>query len=181
MPWFILRAKYADITVLKSTISDSKLIIKQRILSMKNTILINILVISLIFIFTGCEDKTMKNSAEDNKKPYIDKTIMVIVPKLGGKTIRGPILEEAKKFETLTGANIRVVTPSWGETLTQIEKSLINDNINFDIFAIISSWGGSLLAQNNIAEVPQWVKDKIQWDDVLPIYKKSVLGWNNKI
>ena len=143
---------------------------------MKSNILLKILLLSLVFIFTGCEDKVVQNSV----KPYEGQTIMVIVPKLAGKTIRGPILEEAKVFEKQTGARIKVVTPSWAETIKITKESLFNDKINFDIFVIISSWGGSLLSEDNIAEVPQWVKEKIQWDDVLPIYKKSVLSWNNK-
>ena len=142
------------------------------------------IVIFIGLIFINCDNKNANKSEQSEStklstKPYIGQTIRLIVPKLGGKTIRGPIIEEAKVFEKLTGATVQIVTPSWADTIKKTKESLTNENVNFDIFVIISSWGGDFLAENHIAKVPKWVKDKIDWDDVLPIYKESVLSWNN--
>jgi len=129
--------------------------------------------IALLLTFIGCSEKK-----EDTK---VQKdTITVIVPKLGGKLIRGAILEEAKKFEEKTGTRIRVVTPSWIDTINKINESLNDPKINFDMFVIITSWGGSLLGENQVAVVPDWVKKRIDWDDVLPVYKNNILTWGNK-
>lgn len=142
--------------------------------------LLLIISVFIIFIFSGCEDKK-ETKVEEVKKPlkYEGQSIVVIVPKLHAGLIRGPIMEEAKKFETLTGAKIRVVTPSWNDTIEKTQQSLVDPNLHYDIFVVIAMWNGMLLANDHIEPVPQWVKDKIQWDDVLPIYKNSVLSYNN--
>lgn len=141
-----------------------------------------ILLVTCVLFFIGCEDKKdIKNEAEDTK-PYSGKSIMVIVPTLHADLIRGPILKEAKEFEKQTGAKIRVVTPSWDETINSINKSIMpNSDIVYDIYTVIGLWNGTLLSSGNIIEeVPQWVKDKIDWEDVLPIYKNNILTWGNK-
>ena len=132
-----------------------------------------ILLTILLFVFIGCGDKKGDSKVEK-------KTITVIVPKLNGKLIRGAILEEAKKFEEKTGTIIRVVTPSWADTITKIKESIKNPKINFDIYVIITSWGGSLLGEDQVAVVPDWIKKQIDWDDVLPVYKNNILTWGNK-
>ncbi|MEA3497716.1 MAG: extracellular solute-binding protein [Campylobacterota bacterium] len=136
----------------------------------------------LILSLFGCSDKSKDsdNKVKGDEKLYKDRVITVIVPNIGNKLVRGPIMEEAKRFEQQTGAIVRVVTPRWLDTINKVKESLVDPKINFDIFVIITSWGGSLFSENHIANVPDWVKDKIQWDDVLPIYKNSILSWDNK-
>jgi len=136
------------------------------------------LLIAIFIIFIGCDDK--KSTSEENLKPYIGQSIMVIVPTLHAGLIRGPIVEEAKIFEEQTGAKVRVVTPNWNETIKKTKQSLTDPNLNYDIFVVITMWNGMLLGGDHIAEVPKWVKDKIDWEDVLPIYKNSVLSHNGK-
>lgn len=135
----------------------------------------------ILFSLIGCNEHTKdeKTQQESSILPYKDQSIMVIVPTLHADLIRGPILEQAKIFEAKTGAKIRVVTPSWNETIDKIEQSLKDKNLHYDIFVVISMWSGTLLQNNNVAPVPDWVKEKIEWDDVLPIYKNSVLSHNN--
>jgi len=128
-------------------------------------------------IFTGCQDK--KSADVDNSKPYLGQTITIITPNLG-KKISGPIITEAKKFEKKTGATIRIVTPSWNDTITKTKESFNDDKINYDIFVIISSWAGSLFSHHTIAPIPQHIKEKIDWEDVLPIYKNNILSWATK-
>jgi multiple sugar transport system substrate-binding protein len=136
-------------------------------------------VLSLLFLllFAGCSEEKKQTSV--SSKPYDGKSIIVIVPTLHADLIRGPIIDEAKKFEKDTGARIRVVTPGWNETIEKTKKSLNDPNLNYDIFVVISMWTGTLLQNQNVEPVPQWVKEKINWDDVLPIYKNSVLSYNN--
>ena len=133
---------------------------------------LNTVLFFAIIIFSGCGEKV----EEDNK----NKVITVIVPNIGDRVIRGPIMEEAKVFEEKTGATIRVVTPGWDASISKTKDSLNNPKINFDIFVIITNWGGFLLGEEHIAQIPEWVKKKIDWDDVLPIYKNSILSWDSK-
>jgi multiple sugar transport system substrate-binding protein len=134
------------------------------------------LVISFILLMTAaCSEP---KQSEEMPKPYAGQSIMVIVPKLHAKLIRGPILAEARVFEEKTGAKIRVVTPSWDDTIRNIRTSLEDPNLHYDIFVVIALWKGTLFGGDHIEPVPQWVKEKIDWDDVLPIYKEHILSWN---
>jgi len=128
----------------------------------------------LVIFFTGCENKTARS---DITQKYLNETITIITPNLG-KQISGPILKEAKQFAQETGATIRVVTPSWADTIPKIKESIIDDKINYDIFVTMTSWSGFLFSNNTIEPIPQWAKDKLDWKDILPIYKKNILSWN---
>lgn len=145
-----------------------------------NKITFNLIILLFLIVFSGCSDKKEQKDEKVLKKPFSGQTIMVIVPTLHAKIVRGPIMEQAKVFEKKTGARIRVVTPGWNETIEKTKQSLTDPNLHYDIFVVISMWQGMLFENNNVAEIPKWVKDKIEWDDVLPIYKNSVLSYNNK-
>ena len=134
------------------------------------------MVFALLFIFIGCDQKP-KN--KESSKKFSGQSIMVIVPALHAGLIRGPVLEEAKVFEVKTGSKIRVVTPSWNDTIEKTKQSLSDPHLNYDIFVVISMWNGMLLDGEHIAPVPKSIKEKIDWDDVLPIYKNSILSHDN--
>lgn len=138
---------------------------------------LSVVLIFFSIFFIGCDNE--KKSVE---KPYEGKVIKVIVPHLHANLIRGPIMKEAESFSKKTGAKIRVITPSWSETINSINRSVNKRDDEcpcFDIYVVIGIWNGTLLANNHIEPVPKWVKDKIEWNDVLPIYKNNILSWNN--
>jgi len=138
-----------------------------------------ILLLFMFLFFQGCDDK--KTNTQSTTLPYEGQSIMVIVPTLNADLIRGPILDNKKEFEAKTGAKIRVVTPSWSETIKSIDESMNkNSKIFYDIYVVIGLWNGTLLAsESNIAPVPKRLQKKLDWDDVLPIYKNNILNWNN--
>lgn len=129
-------------------------------------------------ILTGCEDPS---SVEVIEKPFAGEYIMVIAPKLRAGLISGPIIDEAQVFGEQSGANIRVVTPGWNETIEQIQKSFSDPKLHYDVFVITTSWSGPLFAESVIAEIPDWVKEEIDFEDILPIYVEDALSWNGKI
>jgi len=140
------------------------------------TIVISIAIISLVGCSESTKDKEEKKSVA---LPYKNQSIMLIVPTLHADLIRGPIIEQAKVFEKETGAKIRIVTPSWDETINKTKESLKDKNLHYDIFVVISMWSGTLLENQSVEPLPDWVKAKIEWSDVLPIYKNSVLSFNS--
>lgn len=119
-------------------------------------------------------------SAVKHSKPFEGESIVLIVPTLEARLIRGPILDEVEAFEKETGGKVRVVTPSWNETIEKIDQSLKDPNLKYDIFVVISMWNGTLLGNNHIEPIPEAIKKEIDWDDVLPIYRNTVLSWNGK-
>jgi|TARA_R110002033_G_scaffold20278_2_gene51188 multiple sugar transport system substrate-binding protein len=135
-----------------------------------------IVFILFILLFTACDDKK-KKSNEISK--YKNITIITIAPNFD-KAITGPIRKEIKEFEDRTGVKVRVVSPSWDDMIGKIKESFTDKKINYDVFVVFSSWGGSLLADGHAAEIPNWVKKEIDWEDILPIYKNQVLSWNKK-
>lgn len=128
---------------------------------------------------SGCGDKPAEVPAKVAARPFEGQAISVIVPKLDARLIRGPILDEVAEFENRTGAKVRVLTPGWNETIEKIDESLKSPDANFDIYVAISMWSGTLLGGGHIEPVPEAVKQQVDWDDVLPIYRNTVLSWNN--
>ncbi|MBV5299272.1 MAG: extracellular solute-binding protein [Rhodoferax sp.] len=127
----------------------------------------------------GCGEKAAEPAAKPAARPFEGQSISVIVPKLDARLIRGPILDEVEGFEARTGAKVRVLTPGWNETIEKIDQSIKSPDANFDIYVAISMWSGTLLSGDHIEPVPDAIKKKIDWDDVLPIYRNTVLSWNN--
>lgn len=148
-----------------------------RLLMVLKSISVFIIIISL----GGCSERTEQEEVQEvvSTMPYKDQSIMLIVPTLHADLIRGPILEQAKVFEEKTGAKIRIVTPGWNDTINKTKQSLQDKNLHYDIFVVISMWSGMLLENKSVEPIPDWVKEKIEWNDVLPIYKNSVLSHNN--
>ncbi len=130
-------------------------------------------------LLAACSEKPAEAPAKPVARPFEGQSISVIVPKLDARLIRGPILDEVAGFETRTGAKVRVLTPGWNETIEKIDQSLKSPDANFDIYVVISMWSGTLLGGDYIEPVPAAIKQKIDWDDVLPIYRNTVLSWNN--
>ena len=130
-------------------------------------------------ILAGCGEQTAEPAAKPGKRPFEHQSITVIVPKLDARLIRGPILDEVDSFEQRTGAKVRVLTPGWNETIEKIDESLKSPESNFDIYVAIAMWSGTLLGGGYVAPVPDEIKRKIDWEDVLPIYRNTVLSWNN--
>lgn len=128
------------------------------------------LIILFTLFFSACESK--QSSPKSN-------TITVITPNFD-KAITGPIKKEISAFEKKTNSKVIIISPSWDDMVDKIEESLTNDRINYDVFVVFSSWGGSLLSKDYAAQIPKEVQDLIEWDDILPIYKNNVLSWNNK-
>ena len=128
---------------------------------------------------SGCGDKPAEVPAKVAARPFEGQSISVIVPKLDARLIRGPILDEVAEFENRTGAKVRVLTPGWNETIEKIDESLKSPDANFDIYVAISMWSGTLLGGGHIEPVPEAVKQQVDWEDVLPIYRNTVLSWNN--
>ncbi len=126
----------------------------------------------LLFFLVGCErEKPVASRA------FEGQSITLIVPPLHARLIRGPILDEVASFEERTGAKIRVVTPSWNETIEKIDRSLHDPNLFYDVYVVISMWNGTLLGGGHIEPIPDSIKKQIEWEDVLPIYRSSVLSW----
>ncbi len=133
--------------------------------------------VCLLFLaLSGC-DQPPAEKPKPADKPFQGQSIMVIVPKLHAELIRGPILDQVEPFQQRTGAKVRVVTPSWNDTIKKINQSLVDPNLNYDIYVVIALWNGTLLGGNHIEPVPQWAKELIDWDDVLPIYRNNILSW----
>lgn len=136
-----------------------------------------LLVLSFLY---GCGDRA-ETPAKPAARPFEGQSITVIVPKLDARLIRGPILDEVDGFEKHTGAKVRVLTPGWNETIEKIDESIRSPDMNFDIYVAISMWSGTLLGGGHIEPVPEAIKRKINWEDVLPIYRDTVLSWNNVV
>jgi len=145
---------------------------------MKN-VTICLLILLFINFVISCSENGDKNFAQTAAKKYTGQTIHVIVPKLHARLISGPILDEVEAFQKQTGAKVRVVTPGWNETIKKINQSLVDPELSYDIFVVIAMWNGTLLGNNHIEAIPESIKQKIDWEDVLPIYRDSILSWNN--
>ena len=142
----------------------------------KLKILLSYLVYVVILLSCEFDDKPSEPIVN---KPFDGQSIMLIVPKVHADIITGPVVEYAKLFKQKTGGEIRIIFPGFNDTIDIIKQSLTDENLHFDVFVVLSMWSGHLFSGNYIEAIPAEIKTKIQWHDVLPIYKNNILSWNS--
>ena len=125
-----------------------------------------------LFFITACGEK------RGSSKIVEANSIMVLAPNFD-KAISGPLRVEALNFKKSTNITVNIITPSWHDMPDKMKEALNDEKINYDVFVAFSSWAGSIL-YDNAQEIPLWVKEKLDWNDILPIYKNNILSWRDK-
>lgn len=103
-------------------------------------------------------------------------TVIVAGPDPG---VRGMELVK-QKWEDETGGKVEILPVPFGEMLDKFRTSMSTNTYLADIFMMPADLGGDAFGGGYVYEVPDYVKDTMNWDDILPAYKQ-VLMWGGKL
>jgi multiple sugar transport system substrate-binding protein len=117
--------------------------------------------------------------AQDDEKPY--EGVTIVVGTQAGQTIGGPIEEFGAAWEEETGAEIQIQRFAFGELFEKLITAYETGSGDFDMIAIPSGWAGDFMAAGYLEPVPDYAKEELNWDDILPLYRERILAWGDTV
>ena len=84
---------------------------------------------------------------------------------------------KAETWATQTGASVRVDEIPFGDLNDKVLQSLGTGTYLADIINIGSNLGGDLMGGGSVLPVPDWAKARVQWDNVLGVFRERSLSW----
>lgn len=87
----------------------------------------------------------------------------------------------AKAWEDATGAKIDWIAITQADSYPKMHQALSTNTVNFDILEGSGGWEGDLFGGGWTLEMPDWVKQAVDFDDIVPYLQNPVRTWNGKI
>lgn len=98
-------------------------------------------------------------------------------------TLSGPVGKPMKLFkdawEKATGARVTLVEFPFGDIHAKYKASLATGTPIADIIDFGSDFDGDIMGGGHLRPIPAWVRDRLDWSDVLTPYRERILNWGD--
>ncbi len=112
-------------------------------------------------------------------KPFEGKTVVVVTQT--GQQIGGAVQMMAPQWEEKTGGKVQLQQFAFGELFEKIITSYTTGANSYDMLVYPADWAGDIMGGGYVEEIPKAIQDKIQWDDILPLYSNRIAAWGDKV
>ncbi len=112
------------------------------------------------------------------RRPFEGQTLVIGGPP--GPTITGPVRDHAKEWEERTGGTLQVAGYPTPDLFDKIRSAIVTGTGAFDVIFYSSGWAADIMGSGFLREVPKDVIAKIDWDDIIPLYRERLLTWGGK-
>lgn len=85
--------------------------------------------------------------------------------------------DKAEAWAVQTGASVRVDEIPFGELNDKVLTAIATDTFLADIINVGSNLGGELMGGGAVLPVPDWAKARVQWENVMSIFREQALSW----
>jgi multiple sugar transport system substrate-binding protein len=85
--------------------------------------------------------------------------------------------DKAEEWAAATGAQVRVDEIPFGELPGKVLAALTTDTFIADVINIGSNHGGDLMGGGLLLPVPEWAKERVDWNGILRIFRDQGLSW----
>jgi multiple sugar transport system substrate-binding protein len=110
--------------------------------------------------------------------PFKGQTLVIGGPP--GPTITGPVKGHAKEWERRTGGKIQIAGYPSADLFDKIRSAIITGTAAFDVIFYSSGWAADIMGSGYLREVPQDIIARMDWNDIVPIYRERLLTWAGK-
>ena len=86
-----------------------------------------------------------------------------------------------KPWETYTGAKIKWIDLAQADYNARLQQTIASGTVDYDILEMGAPFEGDMGVKDLLSEMPDWVKNQIDIDDVVDYLKPPVGTWNGKI
>jgi multiple sugar transport system substrate-binding protein len=132
--------------------------------------LVSILVI--VILLAGLAPTTL---AQD--KPFQGMKVVVVTQE--GRSIGGPVEDYKGEWEDMTGGQVELQQFAFGDLFEKIITAFTTGSGAFDVLIFPADWAGDFMAPGYLEPISDEVKAKLQWDDVIPLYRERIVGWGD--
>ncbi|MBL8153311.1 MAG: extracellular solute-binding protein [Anaerolineae bacterium] len=127
----------------------------------------------LILVVSVLALSLMPVAAQDS--PFAGQKVVVVTQE--GSAIGGPAEKYGAEWAAKTGATVEVQRFAFGDLYPKIITALQTGTGEFDVMIYASAWMGDIAGGGYVLPVPDAVKEAIDWNDVLPLYRERIADW----
>jgi multiple sugar transport system substrate-binding protein len=103
------------------------------------------------------------------------QTIVVVTQT--GSAIGGPVETYRGEWEEMTGGRVELQQIAFGELFEKIITALETGSGEYDILIYASDWSGDIMGGGYVIPIPDDIKERVDWEDVLPLYRERIVDW----
>jgi multiple sugar transport system substrate-binding protein len=112
-------------------------------------------------------------------KPFEGKKVVVVTQV--GPSIAGPVEMYAPEWEKETGGKVELVQLPWDELFQKTVTALSTGSGEYDMLIFPAPWSGDYMAPGYLEPIPQKILDKVDMEDVIPLYRERIITWGNTV
>jgi multiple sugar transport system substrate-binding protein len=107
--------------------------------------------------------------------PFAGQRVVIVTQ--GGSSIGGPAEMYGLMWAEENGAEVIVERLPFGDLFPAIETALVEGTGEYDVLIYAPDWMGDIAGGGYVLEVPDSVKERVNWDDILPLYRERIADW----
>ena len=111
-------------------------------------------------------------------QPFAGQTVVVATQT--GSAIGGPVETYRGEWEAATGGRVELQQFAFGDLYEKIITAFETGSGDFDMIIYASDWSGDIMGGGYVLPIPQEIKDRVEWDDVLPLYRERIANWGGE-
>ena len=142
---------------------------------MKNKKLLALLVLVVVVVIVGLVVFFVTREG----KPFEGKKVVVVTRV--GPSIAGPVEMYAPEWEKETGGKVELVQLPWDELFEKTVTALSTGSGEYDMLIFPAPWSGDYMAPGYLEPIPQKILNKIDMEDVIPLYRERIITWGNTV
>ena len=108
-------------------------------------------------------------------QPFAGKKVVVVTQE--GSAIGGPAEKYGAEWAAATGATVEVQRFAFADLYPKIITALQTGTGEFDVLIYASDWMGDIAGGGYVLPIPDDVKEAIEWNDILPLYRERIADW----
>lgn len=112
-------------------------------------------------------------AAQDGQ--FAGQTVVVVTQT--GSAIGGPVETYRGEWEAMTGGRVELQQIAFGELYEKIITALETGSGEYDMLIYASDWSGDIMGGGYVVPIPDEIKERVEWDDVLPLYGDRIANW----
>ncbi len=107
--------------------------------------------------------------------------IKIVVATQTGPAIASPVEDHGPEWEALTGGEVELQQFAFGELFEKMVTSFETGSNDFDMMIFPANWAGDFMAPGYMEPMPQNILDRIDQDDIIPLYGERLTAWGNTV
>jgi multiple sugar transport system substrate-binding protein len=108
------------------------------------------------------------------------QTVAVMGIGLSGTSHLGNYASKTPKWEQATGNKVKYIDVPFDQIFDKFRTSQAAGTADYDVMYGAATWEGDVFAGGLAVEVDKDVKTKLEWDDVMPMFKDVLHHWAGK-